>query len=46
MTETQSYIIEVINLVPNNSICFIQVPNIEDCSALNNLLLPSEFGYY
>lgn len=46
MTETQSYIIEVINLVPHNSICFIQAPDIEDSSALNNLLMTSEFGYY
>lgn len=46
MTETQSYIIDVINLVPDNSICFIQAPSIEKHSSLNNLLMPSQFGYY
>ena len=46
MTETQSYIINVIQLVPENSICFIQAPNIECHSALNNLFMPSEFSYY
>ena len=46
MTETQSYIIDVINLVPDNSICFIQAPSLEDHSALNNLLMSSEFSYF
>lgn len=46
MTETQSYIIDIIDLVPDNSVCFIQAPSIEKSSALNDLLMPSQFSYY
>jgi hypothetical protein len=46
MTETQSYAIEVIKLVPNNSLCFIQAPSIELTSALHHLLTPSPYDYY
>ena len=46
MTDTQSYIINVINIVPDNSVCFIQAPGVEHSSALNNLLTPSKFPYY
>ena len=46
MTETKSYFIDVINLVPDNSICFIQAPSIDASSTLNNLLMPSELDYY
>lgn len=46
MTDTQSYIINVINIVPDNSVCFIQTPGVEHSSALNNLLTPSKFPYY
>jgi hypothetical protein len=45
MTETQSYIIDVINLVPVNSILFVQAPSIEN-SGILNLMQPSSFEYY
>ena len=46
MTDTKPYIIDVINVVPDNSVCFIQAPSIEGDSALNDLLMPSQFPYY
>ncbi|MES2330368.1 MAG: hypothetical protein V4539_12245 [Bacteroidota bacterium] len=45
MTDTQTYFIDIINLVPNNSICFIQAPSLENSSLLN-VLTPSPFAYY
>jgi len=45
MTEPQAYIIEVINLVPDESICFIQAPSIENAEFIN-LMTPSQFAYY
>lgn len=45
MTQTQAYIIEVINLVPDDSICFIQAPSTEN-SEFINLVTQSPFAYY
>lgn len=45
MTETQAYIIEVINLVPDGSICFIQAPSIENLEFIN-LVTQSPVEYY
>ena len=46
MKENKSYIIDVLNLVPDNSICFIQAPSIDESSTLNDVLTPSEFDCY
>jgi hypothetical protein len=45
MTETQTFITEVINLVPQDSICFIQAPSIESLTYLE-LVTASSFDYY
>lgn len=45
MTDTQSYFINIINLVPDNSVCFIQAPSLEN-SEFINLMSPSPFDYY
>ena len=45
MSETQSLITEVIKLVPYNSICFIQAPDIES-TLYHNLVTASPFDYY
>jgi hypothetical protein len=45
MNETQSYIIDIINLVPDQSICFIQAPSLESAE-FQNLMTPSSFPYY
>ena len=45
MNDTQSYIIDVITLVPNNSICYIQAPSIENSGFLS-LMQPSSLPHY
>lgn len=45
MTQEQSFVIEVIALVPDESILFIQAPGIETSEILK-LMEPSEFDYY
>ena len=45
MTETQTYFIDIINLVPDNSVCFIQAPSLEN-SQLLNLVSASPVEYY
>jgi hypothetical protein len=45
MTETQTYFIDVLNLVPDNSICYIQAPSIENSQILN-LWSESPFEYF
>lgn len=45
MTEEQCYFKEVINLVPDDSICFIQAPSLEDSEILH-LMEPGKFSYY
>jgi hypothetical protein len=45
MTETQLYSIEVIKMVPNESICFIQAPSSES-KELISLMKTSAFAYY
>ena len=45
MSETQSLIAEVIKLVPNHSICFIQAPDIES-KTYKDLVIASPFDYY
>lgn len=45
MTETQSYTIDIFNILPNEASCFIQAPNLEDPEILM-LMLPTQFEYY
>ncbi len=45
MTVTQSYTIDIIKLVPDDSICYIQAPS-NDNSQFLNLMKPSQFEYY
>ncbi|MDX2045231.1 MAG: hypothetical protein SFU87_00500 [Chitinophagaceae bacterium] len=45
MTESQSYIIDVLNLVPDNSVCYIQAPSIENMEFIN-LMKESPFEYF
>lgn len=45
MTDTQTYFIDIIKLVPDNAVCFIQAPSLDN-SQLLGILLPSPFGYY
>ncbi len=45
MNERQEYLIEVINLVPDESILFIQAPSIKN-SSLIDLMTSSLFEYY
>lgn len=45
MTETQSFLIEIIFLVPDDSICFIQVPSCDNDNFLS-LMKDSNFAYY
>jgi hypothetical protein len=45
MTETQSFLIDMLLLVPDGAICFIQAPSIDDSSILG-LWQPSEYPYY
>ncbi len=45
MTETQSFLIEIIFLVPENSTCFIQAPSCDNNNFLS-LMTDSNFAYY
>jgi hypothetical protein len=45
MTEQPSLIIDILNIVPNNSICYINAPSINDDSAVLKILLPSDDNY-
>jgi len=46
MTDTQSLTIDILKIIPDNSVCFIQAPSIDNSSAILNLFQPSEFAYY
>lgn len=45
MTETQSFFIDIIQLVPEGSICLIQAPSIDDYE-FQQVMKPSEFPYF
>lgn len=45
MTDTQSLAIDILKIIPDDSLCFIQAPSI-DKSAILNLFKPSQFDYY
>jgi hypothetical protein len=45
MSENQAFCIDIINLVPIGSTCFIQAPNLENSKILN-LMTPSKYAYY
>lgn len=45
MTETQSFIIDILSIVPDNTNCFIQSPSMENMELLD-LLQPSDYNYY
>jgi hypothetical protein len=45
MTETQSLTIDILKIVPDNSICYINAPSIDNSSAILNLLQPTELIY-
>jgi hypothetical protein len=45
MEKNQIYFIDVINLLPIGSDCFIQAPDLED-EAMLGLLHPTQFDYY
>jgi len=45
MTETQSYIIDIIRILPNEASCFIQAPNLSNSEILT-LMSPTKFEYY
>lgn len=42
MTEEQSILIDILKIVPDNSICYINAPSIDDNSAVLKLLSPSD----
>jgi hypothetical protein len=46
MTETQSLSIDIINLVPDDSMCFINAPSIGDGSDILKLLQVSSRDYF
>jgi hypothetical protein len=45
MTETQTFFIETIKLVPDGSVCFIQAPSIDDYD-FQQTVQTSEFPYF
>lgn len=45
MTEAQSYIIDIIKIIPNEATCFIQAPNLDDPEILA-LMQSTDFEYY
>lgn len=45
MTIEQSFTIDTLDIVPDNSICYIQCPSIDDDSKIKELFVPSEFNY-
>jgi hypothetical protein len=45
MTETQSYTIDLLNILPKEVSCFIQAPNLNNSEILD-LMLPTKFEYY
>lgn len=45
MTTEQSFTIDTLDIVPDNSTCYIQCPSIDDDSKIRELFVPSEFNY-
>lgn len=45
MTESQSYTIDILKILPNEASCFIQAPNLEDSEILT-LMQDTQFEYY
>jgi hypothetical protein len=41
MTEEQSIIIDILEIVPDNSICYINAPSIDEGSGILKILVPS-----
>ena len=46
MTETQALAIDILNLAPDNSMCFINAPSINGDSDILKLLQPSSRDHY
>lgn len=46
LSETQTLAADIINLVPDNSTCFINAPSINDNSDILKLLQPSSRDHY
>lgn len=42
MTEEQSILIDILKIVPDNSICYINAPSIDDDSIVLKLLVPAD----
>jgi len=45
MRETQSFLIDIIKIVPVNTVCYIQAPSLDESEILR-MLQPSEYNYY
>jgi hypothetical protein len=46
MTETQSLAIDILNLVPDDSTCFINAPSLNEDSDISKLLQPTSRDHY
>ncbi|MBK7567135.1 MAG: hypothetical protein IPI31_04855 [Bacteroidetes bacterium] len=46
MTIEQSFTIDILGIVPDNSTCYIQCPSIDDDSKIRELFMQSEFSFY
>jgi hypothetical protein len=46
MTETQSLAIDILNLVPDDSTCFINAPSLTEDSDISKLLQPTSRDHY
>lgn len=45
MTIEQSFTIDLLDIVPDNSTCYIQCPSIDDDSKIKELFVPCEFAW-
>ncbi len=45
MTIEQAFTIDTLDIVPDNSICYIQCPSIDDDSKIRELFVPCEFDW-
>jgi hypothetical protein len=45
MTDSQSFTIDILKIVPNDSVCYIQAPSLEE-PQIEDFIKPSEFAYY
>lgn len=45
MTTEQSFTLDILDIVPDNSTCYIQCPSVDDDSKIKELIVHSEFNY-